>query len=310
MSDNKRWLTPLDIPEGENGEYYIQHEVKESGEKIMLANFRNAIFGQKVPKHFNISFPHPTKWHKLVGPEGVWMTDLPIEHRQMKDCIKGFRRRILVGGLGLGLVAELLRKRANVDKVIIVEKQKEVIELVQPNLPMGNKIEIIHDDLFHFLEEYKGRSFSHAFYDIWQSDGEGTFFYKVLPLRNLSKGKIKAPPVCWNEEIMRGQLINGLTTLTRLFASDNKEHEKYKRTLENGKEINLWEYDNTQEPWWNWKVPFWQWYRDESPSQDALNNCIPLYCKCYGDKELFWGTVFETYMEAHPLTFAHNKENE
>lgn len=70
------------------------------------------------------------------------------------------------------------------------------------------KAHIVCADLFDYLKGLE-RTFDHGFYDIWQSDGEHTFHTVVVPLRKLSRDRV-GNVVCWNEDIMRGQLLLGI----------------------------------------------------------------------------------------------------
>jgi len=215
----RNWLSPLNIPEGEIGDYAIKHLLIPAGQKVMLNNFRNQLYGRQKGPH-SLIYDVETRWHKLIGPTGTWMTDLPVEQRQMEECLKGVNGRVLVGGLGLGLAASILAKKRTIKEVLVVELSQEVMELVWPHTNKGRwdkrrnrwTSECIVKDLLAFLLEFDEEPFDYAFYDIWQSDSETTFFDVVLPLLQLSKNKVKHPPICWNETVMRGQLFSSIQT--------------------------------------------------------------------------------------------------
>jgi hypothetical protein len=76
--------------------------------------------------------------------------------------------------------------------------------------PETGKVVVVNEDLFAYLRDPPAQRFDCAFYDIWQSDGLGTYFDTVRPLLALSKGLVKTRPVCWNESVMAGQLVNAL----------------------------------------------------------------------------------------------------
>lgn len=279
MRKEKTWLSPLSIPEGTEGEYKIVHMKVPAGQGVMFNSSRNKIFGlQKGPD--KLIYDVNTTWHTLQGPTGTWMTDLPVEQRQMEECLKGMKGTVLVGGLGLGLAASLLAKKRIVKEVLVVEKRKEVIDLVYRHLENRHKISIHHEDLFDFLQNWShsGYPFDHAFYDIWQSDGEHTFFNTVVPLLQLSKDIVKTRSVNWNENVMRGQLL--MSIFTRLtFLRPELESAIPKPTL--------WE---EQQPigdcydpiYHNWSVPFFRWWKDRQPKEKELNRLAKLYCQLYG----------------------------
>lgn len=209
----KPWEGVVKIPAGKVGEYAIEHFTRPAG-KVERSSLKTAIMGGQADPP--LEFDHETKWHRLVYEGGVWMTDLPIEQIQHDKELEPILRdggSVLVGGLGVGYAANVLAACEHVERIVIVEISPEVISLVGPHVidPDG-KIEIVNADLFEFLKknnEDTQEQFDWGFYDIWQSDGEGTFHQTVCPLRDLSQEWI-GEVICWNENVMRGQLMQAL----------------------------------------------------------------------------------------------------
>ena len=292
------WLTPLSIPEGKVGEYAIEHFTIPKGEKVMLNNMRNILLGKQKGVH-SLVYDADTHWHRLTGPTGTWMTDLPVEQRQMEECLKGMRGRVLVGGLGLGLAAHLLAQKKQVKSVTVIEISQEVIRLVASTLesrhyPEANKIQVLRFDLFDYLKDYSQKPFDHAFFDIWQSDGEGTFFEVVCPLLSSSKGKVKHPPVCWNVDNMRGQLLHGLTS--RLLFMSPEVREKFPQQTALMLKHPPWEMGD--DIWTRWAVPFWRWWKEAQPDNDKAQAMAQIYANLYGtwDWEETWETLSRSQM--------------
>ena len=216
----------LDIPEGKSGGVTVSHMTVPAGEGLLEVNLRQSLLtGQPVKR---VSYPYPTRWHKLSSKgHGEWMTDNPIEQYQMLPGTREMRGRVLVGGLGLGIVAKRIAAREDVTEVVVVEKNRHVVKLVAPYLFRGRggmlaakKINVVTDDLFHYLEDSAGRQqFDTAYYDIWQSDGEGTFHNTVIPLYRHSEGVVRGVIYNWNEKTMRGQL--GLSLSTKVLMLDD-----------------------------------------------------------------------------------------
>jgi len=156
-------------------------------------------------------------WHSLTDSDGVWMTDYPIEQFQADSMLHGnVYGTVLIGGLGLGYAAQLIASQPRVDKIIVVEKSQNVKDLVWRHLDFPKRIEthIVIDDLFHYLEQPQQCPIHCGFYDIWRGDGESTFHETVIPLRKLSSTVVSGPIYCWNEDIMRCQLLMSLLTRT------------------------------------------------------------------------------------------------
>jgi len=252
------------IPAAESGEYAIVQDPKPPGATFWLASDRTVIFGGH--KGGSLSFPEPTVWHKLTGPAGVWMTDLPIEQIQMLNEIKPIRAgRVLVGGLGLGIVARWLANRPKITEVVVVEISKDVVNLVGPSV-QHPKITVVNADIFDYLDTVV-RPFRWAYYDIWQDDGEWTFFETVCPLLKESTHRVVNKPICWNESVMRGQLMfslqsRGRFAMVKMTPTDVGEAPFPMKSAE---EIEgAWEDLATEKDsiFWDWQVPFWRACRE------------------------------------------------
>lgn len=224
MNLKSKWCGNVNIPEGQINDYRVRHIKHEAGACLPIINQRTALFsGSKVTK---VTFAEPTTWHELSYDGGVWMTDQPIEqyqHDEMLTCM-AFADHVLVGGLGLGYAVTTLVRDLDVSHVTVVDVSDEVIRLVWPHIDPDVKecATIVNADLFDYLDKAKadGEEFDYAFYDIWQSDGERTFFKTVCPLREKSVGIVSDGNIlCWNEDIMRGQLYIGLVTRIQLMAA-------------------------------------------------------------------------------------------
>ena len=263
------WENQVKIPEASSGTYKIEHIYKDAGVPIPRGSIRSSLLGgQWKPP---LVFDHKTKWHQLSYDGGVWMTDLPIEQTQIDAILADFHGRVLIGGLGLGYAVNVLAQRETVEAITVVEISPDVIKLVKPYLkdPDG-KVDVVEADLFSFLET--PRSYDWAFYDIWQSDGEGTFFETVLPLRKLSESWLDFQRLkCWNENVMRGQLLTAL--ITRLHLS---------RVFGEPKHTEFLPKDNSSSIFWNWAVPFLRACSDGVIKPGSEEYTAAHYAACYG----------------------------
>lgn len=269
---NRRFLTPLDIPEGRKGKWEVKREVHPAGKEFQLASLRCALLGGQ--KSTSVSWPFETVRHILAEDGRTWMTDLPCEMAQIYAAVKGLWGRVLLGGLGLGLVATVLSKMKSVERIVVVEKSREAIALVAPYLPDSGRIEVVEADLFQYLKDARERAFDDAFFDIWQCDGEGTFFDTVCPLYDASYGKVKRPPRNWNEDVMRGQLFHSLQG--RLLYETGKLPAPY--TPKHA----AWVEDGSKAPWHNWAVPFFQWWKKACPTDAEAQRNAGFYASVYG----------------------------
>ncbi len=281
----KKWAGLVNIPEGKIGDYEIKHKYYQG--VLPTANVRTAMFrGDRI---HNVELDKPTRFHSLSYGGGVWMTDLPIEQHQHDGDLKGFSGSVLVGGLGLGYAVNHLARKKGVRSITVVEISKEVIDLVWPHVRVPKRIEtnIIHMDLLEYLERIRGtRMFHRAFYDIWQSDGLGTFFNTVIPLYKASFPTLTPYHItCWNETVMRSQLVwdliskNQMTQLSKEFKIISK--------LRTNKLEDLCEI--TDDVYWDWSVPFFREYKKaidegDEPTTDDLLIRMREYAGQYGFK--------------------------
>ncbi len=287
----EQYTNVLNIPEGAGGDFRIKHVRFPAGHTLSINNLRTAVIGGDPIGR--VTFKYPTRWHELLEGDGRWMSDYPIEQVQHDRELESMRSgRVLVGGLGLGYAATQLARRARIREVVVVEKSQDVINLVADHLLMqpGDeraraKLTVVHADLFDYLREQRSKDFDHAFYDIWAGDGERTFFFTVMPLRVLSSACVKRNPVCWNENVMRGQLFNSLHS--RMFM--------LRLSAENRARIGITDDDNATFErlttyhdviWHDWAVPFFRWLQEhQDASEKIIEEKAALYAGQFGRRE-------------------------
>jgi hypothetical protein len=266
------WEHVIKIPEQAIGEYAIKHLHYKAG-PIARSNMRTAIIGGQSESP--LEFDRPTQWHELVYEGGTWMTDLPIEQQQHDNELEPMTEGdILVGGLGLGYAATILAARPDVNRVTVVEISPEVIALVQPYLkdPDG-KIEVVQADLLDYLDrDALDTMYDWCFYDIWQRDGVTTFLDTVIPLRRMSCENGWASDdenvICWNENVMRGQLAFSLHSSWAAVLMGRGTAEELAQERD--------------DKYWDWMVPFWQGVLQNAVTEDNYQDMIGSYAGTYG----------------------------
>jgi hypothetical protein len=198
----------------------------------------------------DLRIEHHGDIHKLVSKtDGVWMTDLPIEVQQMKDSVEAVNAqgKGLVGGLGLGVVAEFLGEKAEVTSVDIVEASQDVVDLVLQHLPHKDKINVYVNDIMRFLRALSEWPYQFAILDTWISQSAETWLVKVLPMRRIIANKFgKQNVYCWVEEEMKIELLQILTTRSPYWILSELP-------MPMAKEDALWFMDNVGLPEWEEK---------------------------------------------------------
>lgn len=101
-----------------------------------------------------------------IGKETV-MVDDPLQWYGMQDLAKHCKGKVLVAGLGLGLIIHALQDNRDVTEIHVIERDLDVISLMADNLPQENrKWQIIHADAFWYLE-HTGEKYDTVVMDIW-----------------------------------------------------------------------------------------------------------------------------------------------
>lgn len=135
----------LSIPEAELGSAKIEHfEVKDS------------FFAWKsgVPAG---------KYTRLIAGGVLWMSDTPMEKHWNSRIMYQSSGKVLIAGLGLGVILPKVLERAQ--HVTVVERNADVIALVEPHYRHKN-LTVIHADIHEWLP-LKGEKYDVIYFDIW-----------------------------------------------------------------------------------------------------------------------------------------------
>lgn len=101
----------------------------------------------------------------LKEDERLWMSDSPSEMADMEVMASYAQGHVFVAGLGLGLLAHKLAENEKVDKITIVEINKNIIDLVKDYLP--EKVEIVHSDFTVYITTHEQSQFDYFILDIY-----------------------------------------------------------------------------------------------------------------------------------------------
>ncbi len=185
-------------------------------------------------------------------------------------------------GSGSGFIADDLAKRDEVDSVTVVEISKEVVGLVQPYLHnAGAKICVERGDIFKHLvwAREHNETYDCAFYDIWQSDGEETFFKTVIPLLVESDSIVTGMVSCWNLGVMAGQLTLALVSRALFAVSDDPQMYHQDLSLDAlSEEVHA---NDCTDVFWNWSVPFFRMIKSKGIGADGLRAVAAEYVHHY-----------------------------
>ena len=130
----------------------------------------------------------------LEEDDNVWMSIAPNEIATMKSDIEAAYGNVLTFGLGLGYYPYIISRKENVSHVTVVEKSHDVADLFEkyllPQMETKDKITIIRQDAFDYLEKLQDGIFDTCFSDIWiSSDDVDTYLKMKLKCEKLKKTK-------------------------------------------------------------------------------------------------------------------------
>ena len=152
-------------------------------------SFQGFIFGETQVDEINYFLETPSfgffekqySYLAVLENNREWMTITPNEMNTMKEPIEKALGNVLTIGLGLGYFAYMTSLKENVNKVTIIEKDSNVIELfketILPSFEFKEKIEIINEDAFTFLQHNNLHEYNYVFVDIWHDVSDGLFLY-------------------------------------------------------------------------------------------------------------------------------------
>ena len=172
------------VPEGTHGEHSIDKLVLTKDD-VALFNLREELHGT----HRTIS---PGSYTRLMRGSTVVMSDTPAELEDHHVPVHRAKGVCLVAGLGLGVVAESMAAKSEVERVVVIEKSLDVIALVAKHMrKQSDKIDIVHADIFDYKAP-KGTHYGAIWFDIWD-----TICSDNLPeMRKLTKRYAKRTEWC------------------------------------------------------------------------------------------------------------------
>ena len=115
----------------------------------------------------SMEYPALEQWNGNAWT--VWMSGSPLECLSMKSHSKNAAGHVLIGGLGLGILAWLCASKSIVKSVTVIELQQEVIDLISPIIEHPN-ITVIQDDVWGYIGKTKDR-YDFISLDIWPDMG-------------------------------------------------------------------------------------------------------------------------------------------
>lgn len=144
----------------------------------------------------------PGTYWQLRRNGRLWMSDTTAERRDhyapdYQIYLRG--GRILIGGLGLGMIVWRALQCENVEHIDIVEIDEDVIRLVGPAYESDPRVTIHHGDMYE-MKWPPGTRWSVAWFDIWPDISTDDLADMSRLLR--SYGRRADWKGCWGREML------------------------------------------------------------------------------------------------------------
>ena len=97
---------------------------------------------------------------------GIVMSNTPMEVRTNLEAYRQARGKVLINGLGMGMLLDGILRKPEVESVRVIELDPDVIALVGPRFADNPKCEIIQADAFEYRPA-RGEVFDYVWHDIW-----------------------------------------------------------------------------------------------------------------------------------------------
>ncbi|WP_429169329.1 hypothetical protein [Aeromonas hydrophila] len=147
------------IPDGKSGEWRVESfTISEQESKMTM--IRAMASGRPD------EYAPAGEYKRLMRGSVVVMSNTPMEIRTNVDFIQRATGRVLINGLGLGMVLTAILKKPDVTSVTVVEASEDVIRLVAPSFADDPRVTITHSCAFQYTPE-QGDRFDAVWHDIW-----------------------------------------------------------------------------------------------------------------------------------------------
>jgi SAM-dependent methyltransferase len=103
-----------------------------------------------------------------------WMSLTPMEIYTLRSAIRVAKGNVLIAGLGMGWLTQRILENPKVTSVMQVELDKDIIDYFGEPLKniYSDKLQLIHNDVYQYLDEVSINTFDTIIFDIWSKHGE------------------------------------------------------------------------------------------------------------------------------------------
>jgi predicted membrane-bound spermidine synthase len=122
------------------------------------------IFTDKI-EYKSVLIVHDGLYVRLHINGTLWMSDTNMEKVTNSEFVRNANGKVLIAGLGIGLIIRNIQDKPEVKEIIVVEQSQDLIDVIQPYFP---DVKMICSDIHDYTPE-KDEKFDTVYFDIWQS---------------------------------------------------------------------------------------------------------------------------------------------
>ena len=159
------------LPEDKTGDASLEHFTISEDEArfaVMKAMYGRDYLGRDI---------YAGDFVRLHVNGQLAMSDSGGERASSREVVREAHSKVLIAGLGLGMILTAIVPKPEVKKVVVVEISQDVINLVEPHIrnylgKFSSKLEIVCSDIYNYIPIEK---FNTIFFDIWGNYSGDTY---------------------------------------------------------------------------------------------------------------------------------------
>ena len=155
-------IVKVNVPDGVSGDWRVESFVVT--EEAALGQAMRAAFSSERGRGVMIA----GTYKRLVRNGTTVMSNTPDEIRDQMYFVHKAKGDVLINGLGLGITLQLILAKPEVKNVTVIEKSKDVINLVAPTYLEDPRVVILNADAFEY-KPIKGVHYDVCWHDIWDN---------------------------------------------------------------------------------------------------------------------------------------------
>jgi len=187
------------IPAGQHGLAKVERfEITEEDSRL------SAIRSVNHPGEY----VRPGKYVKLFVGNTLMMSDTTMERRTNHAFVCHAHGRVLIAGLGIGLILEAILDKPEVETVTVIEKYRDVVTLVGQHYQdkYRDKLTVITADIFKWRPIPRCMKYNVIYFDIWPDICCGSLKDMAKLHMTFSHHLDRSDPFCWMDSWQREYL--------------------------------------------------------------------------------------------------------